>query len=408
MAVLKTIANKLYGAYAVTVMVPCFVVGGAILLLTPGQTNRRLVARVALRITFFMAGMPVRVRGLENVPDGPCVAIANHRSYVDGLAVVAALPAHFSPVIKVGPSRIPIIGLVLRCIGASFVERMPPARAAVDTRHLLQSLQGGESLCMFPEGTFSGDGGLLPFRMGAFFLATHAGVPVLPVVIRGAGQALSEDSILPSMARLEVALLAPIAAPAGDHDAAQRLRARAEDALWHGLVPPAVAGPASDQSPGYQYYCRVFADRSPPFAYLDLDLLEDNIRAILAHSGGKALRVDAHVLRCPGIIRRVLRSHTRFHGVRCATVEEAVLLGRDYAVEDLLVAYPTTRTTPVEQAIRQLGEGRITFTADNLGHLRCLERAAQAAGVQLPVCVWRWICPVTGRVGAPRCGEERS
>lgn len=376
----------LRGLYAALACALCVLVAGVIVLLLPGLSRRRWVARWGLRVALFCAAIPFRVRDLDRLPDGPCVVIANHRSYLDGLVLIAALPAHFTPVIKVEVQSVPLIGLILQRVGARYVQREPAMQAGRDTKHLLDALRAGESLAVFPEGTFSVDDGLLPFREGAFFLAAKAGVPVVPVAIQGTRDVLPLERILPCPASIRVCVLELLRSRASDREAAETLRDQTEAALWHGLKPDAPERPG--RGPDYDYYLRVFHGRSLPLAYLDVDLLEHNIRSVLARSGGKRLRVDARALRCPAVIDRVLRSNIRFHGVECATIHEAIYLATEWELEDLLVAYPTLQREAIAQACQAVGRGcDITLVADSVAHLERLSEEATRAGVRLPVCV---------------------
>lgn len=383
---LKEFLIVIYGVYAALAVSLCVVVAGAMVLLAPGLTRRRRIARRGLRTAFFCAGMPFKVAGLERLPGEPCIAIANHRSYLDGLVLIAALPERFTPVIKTEVSQVPIISKVLERVGARYVQREPAMQAGRDTKRLLDAVRDGESLAVFPEGTFSVDDGLLPFRGGAFFLATKAGVPVVPVAIEGSRDVLPVDVVLPRPASVTVQVLESLRTDSAERDAAQALRDRTEEVLWHSLKPRTPAGPQATLD--YDYYRDVFKDSALPQAYLDLDVLEDNIRTVLTRSGGKWLRVDARALRCPALVLRVLRSNVRFYGAKCATGFEAAYLAREWDLEDVLVAYPTLQHDAITHVCAAIADGcGITMTADSPTHLARLSEAAQAAGVTMPVCV---------------------
>jgi 1-acyl-sn-glycerol-3-phosphate acyltransferase len=377
---------SIYGIYAAAMSVVCLLVGGVIALVMPSLGLRRLVARWTLRILFFLSAMPYRRKGLGALPDEPCVVIANHRSYLDGLALIAALPPHFSAVIKHEMAEVPVIGWFLRRIGCRFVEREPAISAGKDTRDLLEALEAGESLAIFPEGTFSTDAGMLPFRDGAFYLAAKTSSPVVPVAIDGARKILPEGRFLPWPGRLSVRVFSAIHADGSDRAAAGRLRDRAQTVLSDRLEPHPAARSRSKHD--YAYYHDIFSGHPLPLSYLDLDLLERNIRSILDRSGGKKLRVDARMLQCPGIIQRVMRSNTRFHGVKCSTVDEAVRLLKLDDLSDMLVAYPTVQSKALDQVCTAIEEGReITLTVDSPPHLDDLSRAATRVGVSVPLCV---------------------
>ncbi len=387
MRTLSIVPRSLFGVYAFIVWLVVIIIGGALVLILPGLALRRRVARRAIRVMLLTSGIPYRFSHLDRVPAGPCVAIANHQSYLDGLVLIAALPPRFAPVIKRDMQRVPIVGRVLNRVGAHFVEREPAMAAGRDTRAILDALQTGESIAIFPEGTFTPDRGILPFRDGASFLATKAGVPLVPIALHGAGVVLPENDVLPRPGRVSVDVLEPSAADGEDRAAADALRDRVELALSAGLHPRPHIAPGADR-PTYAYYRQAFAGQPLPFAYVDLDQLEAHIRAVLDTAGTKPLRVDARVLRCPEIIERVMRSNARFHGVKCATVDEALYLADYSELNDFLVAFPVMRPAPIERLCAAIGQGHgLTMTVDSSGVLDMLEDAARSAEVELPLCV---------------------
>lgn len=180
----------------------------------PGRKRRRRVARRAARILFHLAGIPLKVRGLEHLPRGSCLLTSNHASYLDGPLLTAALPPRFGFVIKREAIRMPLVGWLLVRLGSEFVERFNTKTALSDATRLIQLARDGVSLGVFPEGTFQREPGLRPFHLGAFLVATRAGIPVVPVVIRGARDILPAETLRPRPGIVEVELLAPIT-PAG-------------------------------------------------------------------------------------------------------------------------------------------------------------------------------------------------
>ncbi|MFZ5523854.1 MAG: AMP-binding protein [Pseudomonadota bacterium] len=189
-----------------------------------------LSARLFARLT----GTPIAVRGLENLsPGAPCVLVANHASYLDGIVLVAALPGklssagHFSFVAKRELLDSFVSRTYLRRIGSDFVERFESRRSVEDVKQVALSLQSGRSPVFFPEGTFSRIPGLQPFRMGAFVVAAEAGVPVVPVSIRGTRSILHADHWFPRRGIITVTIGKPIAPEEKGWAAAIRLRNKA-------------------------------------------------------------------------------------------------------------------------------------------------------------------------------------
>lgn len=191
-------------------------VGVLILILPiPWQGLRRRMVRGAARLALWCGGMRVVVHNVERLPAGSCVVVANHASYLDGIVLFATLPPVFGFVIKREMSQVPLANLLLRRIGSHFVDRSGAQRGARDTRKLMKRAQSGSAMAFFPEGTFRQETGLGPFRSGAFVIAANAGLPIVPVAIRGTRRALPAGARLPRPGRIEVEL-APAQPPPPD------------------------------------------------------------------------------------------------------------------------------------------------------------------------------------------------
>jgi 1-acyl-sn-glycerol-3-phosphate acyltransferase len=183
--------ERLYGAwFAVVFGVFTVVIVCPLIVLGPTLPIRKAIGRGGIRLGLLLAGTPMRVTGLEHLPSTPCVAAANHCSYMDGLLLCAALPSRFTFVVQDGAADWPMVGLVIRRMGVTFVNRTNAREGAAQTRLLIRRVGEGESLAIFPEGTFETHPGLLAFKKGAFLIAARAAVPVVPVGIRGSRRLL--------------------------------------------------------------------------------------------------------------------------------------------------------------------------------------------------------------------------
>lgn len=205
--------------------VALFVLPIAILIIAlPGQARRRRAARWAGQALFWLAGIPLEVRGLERLPAGACIVAANHASYLDGVILTAALPPRFGFVIKREITAVPLVGGLLKRLGSEFVERFDKKAAHSDASRIIQHARDGLCLGMFPEGTFVAEAGLRHFHMGAFLTATRAGMPVVPVVIRGARGILPAHCWWPRPGSLEVEVLTAVPPQARNGDGAREMR----------------------------------------------------------------------------------------------------------------------------------------------------------------------------------------
>ncbi len=106
--------------------------------------------------------------------------------------------------------RFPVLGWSMWMAGFVFIERKSPASARRSLEEGAAAVRNGKSIVVFPEGTRSPDGQLLEFKKGGFLLAIRAGVPVVPIAIRGSREILPKHTLLPRAGTIEVRFGAPI------------------------------------------------------------------------------------------------------------------------------------------------------------------------------------------------------
>lgn len=183
------------------------------------------------------AGLRTRVEGLENIPARTCLFAANHTSNADAPAIVGSIPRRIAILAKKSLFAIPIVGTAFRLAQFVPVDRAHPERAAASIDVAAEKMKAGMSFLIYPEGTRSPDGCLLPFRRGAFVLAIKAGVPVVPVACSGAHRVVAKKSfrIRPG----EVVVRFCPAVDAAQYTMAQRneLAQRVHDAIAAALPP---------------------------------------------------------------------------------------------------------------------------------------------------------------------------
>jgi len=178
------------------------------------------VGRAAARAFLWLCGTRLVVHGLENLPrDVPNILVCNHASYMDGVILVAALPRHYSFIAKRELREQFVPRLYLERLGAEFVERFDAQQSAKDANRLVAVAARGRSLAFFPESTFTRVPALRPFHLGAFATAVQAGMPVVPVAIRGSRALLRAGQWFPRHASLRVTIGTPIPPPVGAPDA---------------------------------------------------------------------------------------------------------------------------------------------------------------------------------------------
>ncbi|MEO7000580.1 MAG: amino acid deaminase/aldolase [Ktedonobacterales bacterium] len=124
-----------------------------------------------------------------------------------------------------------------------------------------------------------------------------------------------------------------------------------------------------------------------PFAWLNLDLLDANIRAVASRAGGKRIRVASKSVRSVPVLRRILAADPCFQGIMCFTAREAIYLaGQGFG--DLLIGYPIWHADDLAAVARATSAGaQITLMVDSVAQVEQIETVAAQARVQLPLCI---------------------
>lgn len=186
-------------------------------------------------------GMKVRVEGVENIPPGACVFVANHASYVDPPAVVRAIPRRIAILAKKSLFRLPVVGWAFRLARFVPVDRANREAAIGSVDQAVRALREGTSFLIYPEGTRSADGRLKPFKKGAAVMAIKAGVPLVPVSVTGAHRIMGRGKIALHPGEVVVRFGAPIEPYSYTFEQRDELTARVQAAVAAGLP--------SDQQP---------------------------------------------------------------------------------------------------------------------------------------------------------------
>ena len=152
------------------------------------------------------AGTPVWVGGLERIPNRPVVYASNHSSMFDIWALAATLPGSVRFVAKQELARIPLVGRAMITAGHVVIDRAHPARALEAYHQAAAVIGSGVSAVVFPEGTRSRTGELLPFKNAPFGLAIAAQVPVVPLYVRNTFEIMPKGGLFlrPRPIRIEV------------------------------------------------------------------------------------------------------------------------------------------------------------------------------------------------------------
>jgi 1-acyl-sn-glycerol-3-phosphate acyltransferase len=196
------------------------------------------VARTGVRLALWLSGVRVRRIHPEHMAEQPAaVFVCNHVSNIDPPALFMVLP-RVAVILKQELRRIPLLGYVMELGGFIYVDRQARGSRRDALEKAVATLRGGVSLLVFPEGTRSRDGRLLPFRPGPFTIAIEAQKPIVPVTVHGTRELMpkGKGSILPGTITLRFHPPVPTAGltPADRGGLMERVRAVMEAAVDSG------------------------------------------------------------------------------------------------------------------------------------------------------------------------------
>jgi len=175
------------------------------------STAVEVMSTVGSELALAAAGVELNVVGAENLwAERPAVFIFNHQSQLDAIALPALLRSNFTGVAKKELQKDPIFGPLGWLADVAFVDRANTEEAKKALAPAVEALRNGRSLAMAPEGTRSATPRLGPFKKGAFHVAMQAGVPIVPVVLRNAGELMPAHAVLVSSGVLDIAVLPPV------------------------------------------------------------------------------------------------------------------------------------------------------------------------------------------------------
>jgi fatty-acyl-CoA synthase len=186
----------------------------------------------ALKVLFALIRCPVRVVGKEYMDTpGAKIYASNHTSYFDVLPLMLGLGVPYRFVSKLEVGHMPFIGTFLDRMGHLKFDRTNPESRLRQAEEMEEFLRNGESVFVFPEGTFTEEDGVRPFQLGAFKAAADTGAPIIPVSLAGTRRFLRDGTYLPRPTSVTITIHPPIypqtTGSASDH---------AESSGWHELI----------------------------------------------------------------------------------------------------------------------------------------------------------------------------
>jgi acyl carrier protein len=216
-----------YSIYWWSLLVAAACVTWPLVLLLPGPRVCWALVHAVVRGLLRLMAIPIEVEGQQRLQAFEGVVLFNHTSYADSLVLAALLRGPLAVVAKKELGRQLVPHLFLRKLDTIYVDRADPDGARKDAERARRAVEAGERVIFFPEGTLRRMPGLLPFKMGAFSIAATAGVPVLPVGLRGVRTILRDGQWFARRGTIAVRVGEPLHPAGSDFHAAVALRAEA-------------------------------------------------------------------------------------------------------------------------------------------------------------------------------------
>jgi 1-acyl-sn-glycerol-3-phosphate acyltransferase len=220
-------AEVSYGCYAIAVFVVLLFPAWLYVLLSPSRRSSARVTIAALRSYLKLAGWRVRVEGREHLATSATrMLVANHTSYADIVVLMATLGTDYHFVAKAEVMSMPFFGTFLRKLGHFAFRREDPRARLEQADQIENALRHGESVFVFPEGTFTAQSGVRPFHLGAFKAATAAQREIVPIALHGTRRVLRDGTWLPRPGRITITVCPRIAPPSSEKDWQEIVRVR--------------------------------------------------------------------------------------------------------------------------------------------------------------------------------------
>ncbi len=203
-------AELFYGIYALGVCAAVVIPVWGLVSLTRNRERAARILKRGSRILLRGAFIPMEIHGGELLEElansGPWIFAPNHSSYLDIVVALAVLPSSVRFIAKGDAVEMPVFGALVRRSGQYLFDRNDPLARVQQAQEVAEALHGGQSLGVYPEGTFTRATGIRPFQLGAFKAAVDTQRPICPVAIRGARQILRDKTYLPKFGGITVTL----------------------------------------------------------------------------------------------------------------------------------------------------------------------------------------------------------
>ncbi|WP_409251096.1 lysophospholipid acyltransferase family protein [Bacillus sp. SCS-153A] len=174
------------------------------------DTIRHAMAKRWAKGIIIRTGTTVNIHGACNIPKGPVLFVSNHEGDFDIPVLLGYIEKPFGFMSKIEVKKLPVISHWMDILNCVFIDRKNKRQSIQSLKECITKLENGHSLVVFPEGTRNKGQGINPFKTGAFRIALEAGVPVVPIYIRGTADIFENNKKGLKPASVEITILPPV------------------------------------------------------------------------------------------------------------------------------------------------------------------------------------------------------
>jgi 1-acyl-sn-glycerol-3-phosphate acyltransferase len=208
---IRKVLEKIYGVYFIIVFLLWIIPTWLMVRTIKDYRAAGRFTSAALKVLFALTFLRVKVVGKEHMATaGAKVYASNHASYFDVLALMMGLGVPYRFVAKSEVNQMPLIGTFLKQMGHLSFDRMDASSRLKQVHQIEEYLRQGDSVFVFPEGTFVPEEGVRPFQLGGFQCALVTGTPIVPVSLAGTRKFLRDGTFLPRPTSVTITLSPPI------------------------------------------------------------------------------------------------------------------------------------------------------------------------------------------------------
>ncbi|MGH9858614.1 MAG: 1-acyl-sn-glycerol-3-phosphate acyltransferase, partial [Candidatus Acidiferrales bacterium] len=226
----RKFSEMLYGVWGALAFAIFLVPTWFLAYVAPSRASASRITQIGSRMFFRLLGCPITQRGREHMrPEQNYVFVSNHASFLDVVLFLGILKRTYRFVSKMEVASWPFIGTFIRRREDFAFRREDPEERLKQAAALEDVLRRGESLVIFPEGTFMPHAGVRAFQLGAFKAAVATGTPICPIGLRGVRHILRDGAVLPRFGSIAVTYCPPLV----PHNDSQ---AQPSNSDWHEIV----------------------------------------------------------------------------------------------------------------------------------------------------------------------------